>query len=59
MIYIGDPALTTLLNSKKKIAESYNIDFDFAIKCNINNINILSWDLCSIIGIYWIMILKR
>ncbi len=50
MVYVGNPALTALLNSKKKIAESHNINFDFAIKCNIANIKILSWDLCSIIG---------
>ncbi len=50
MVYVGNPALTALLNSKKKIAESHSINFDFAIKCNIANIKILSWDLCSIIG---------
>lgn len=50
IIYTDNPALTALLNSKRKIAENHNIDFDFAIKCDIRDINIPSWDLCSIIG---------
>lgn len=50
MIYVGNPALTVLLNSKRKVAESLDIIFDFAIKCDIGDIKISSWDLCSIIG---------
>jgi len=50
IIYVGNPALTALLNSKRKIAENHKIDFDFAIKCDTTEIIIPSWDLCSIIG---------
>lgn len=50
MVYVGNPALTALLNSKKEIAENRDIAFDFAVKCNIDNVRIPSWDLCSIIG---------
>ncbi len=50
MVHVENPALAVLLNSKKKVAESYDISFDFAIKCNITKLNIPSWDLCSIIG---------
>ena len=46
----GHPAVTALLNSKSKVAEIKNIDFDFAIKCDINQIEVAPWDLCSIIG---------
>lgn len=46
----GHPALTALLNSKHKIAEIKKIKFDFSVKCNLENIYLLSWDLCSIIG---------
>lgn len=48
--YVGNPALTALLNSKRKVAEINNINFDFAIKCDITDVKIPSWDLCSIIG---------
>ncbi len=50
MVYVGNPALTVLLNSRRKVAESRNIIFDFAIKCDITKLKIPSWDLCSIIG---------
>lgn len=46
----GHPALTALLNSKNKIAETKKIKFDFSVKCDLENIYLLSWDLCSIIG---------
>lgn len=46
----GNPALTALLNSKNKVAEIKQIKFDFCIKCNINEIILPPWDLCSIIG---------
>ena len=42
MVYVGNPALTALLNSKKGSGK-HSINFDFAIKCNIANIKILSW----------------
>ena len=50
MVYVGNPALTALLNSKKEMAENLDIAFDFAVKCNIDNVGVPSWDLCSIIG---------
>lgn len=49
-VYVGNPALTALLSSKRKVAEVRGINFDFSIKCNIENLDILPWDLCSIIG---------
>ncbi|WP_157677424.1 sensor histidine kinase [Dehalobacterium formicoaceticum] len=48
--FTGNPALTALLNSKYKVAELKQIKFDFSIKCNINEIILPPWDLCSIIG---------
>ncbi|MEW6622632.1 MAG: ATP-binding protein [Bacillota bacterium] len=50
IIDTGHPALTALLNSKRKVAEIKNIKFDFSIKCDVANIHLFSWDLCSIIG---------
>lgn len=50
LVYVGNPALTALVNSKRKLAETKNIHFDFAIKCEINEMGIPPWDLCSIIG---------
>lgn len=46
----NNPALTALLNSKIKVAESKRINFDFAIKCDLGKLKISSWDLCSILG---------
>jgi len=50
MVYVGHPALTALLNSKRKIAETKKIDFAFSVKCDIANIDVHPWDLCSILG---------
>lgn len=50
IINVGHPALTALLNSKRKVAEIRKIEFDFCVKCDISQIHITSWDLCSIIG---------
>jgi sensor histidine kinase regulating citrate/malate metabolism len=50
VIYVGDPALTALLHTKTKVAETEGIDFNFAIKCNLNEIGLKVWDLCSIVG---------
>ncbi|KJS23305.1 MAG: hypothetical protein VR72_01865 [Clostridiaceae bacterium BRH_c20a] len=50
IINVGHPALTALLNSKRKVAEIKKIEFDFSVKCDISIIHITSWDLCSIIG---------
>ncbi|MGE5415196.1 MAG: sensor histidine kinase [Acidobacteriota bacterium] len=50
MVYVGHPALTGLLNTKRKVAESKEIDFAFSIKCPLSEMEIQPWDLCSIIG---------
>ncbi len=50
ILNIGDPALTTLLYSKQKVAEAKGVEYDFAIKCPMENIGIPASDLCSIIG---------
>lgn len=50
LVYTGHPAITALLNSKCKVAEIKNINFDFAIKCDINKIEVTPWDMCSMIG---------
>lgn len=50
ILNIGDPALTTLLYSKQKVAETKGVEYDFAIKCPLENIGIPSSDLCAMIG---------
>lgn len=50
IVNAGHPVLTALLNSKCKIAEIKKIKFDFSIKCDFQNIQFSSWDLCSILG---------
>lgn len=50
LVYVGNPALTALLNSKRKVAEMKHIDFEFAIKCSTSHMGIKPWDLCSILG---------
>lgn len=50
IVCAGHPALTALLNSKRKVAEAKKIDFAFAVKCDIANIDVRPWDLCSILG---------
>ncbi|NLC07517.1 MAG: GHKL domain-containing protein [Syntrophomonadaceae bacterium] len=50
IIHVGHPALTALLNSKCKVAETKGIDFAFSVKCNPLNIKMHPWDLCSILG---------
>ncbi|WP_207640980.1 sensor histidine kinase [Desulfofalx alkaliphila] len=50
IVYIGNPAFTALINTKRKVAESKGIDFAVAVKCDINKISVEPWDLCSIMG---------
>lgn len=50
IIYVGNMALTALINEKRKVAEINNIDFKFSINCILNKLKISSWDLCSILG---------
>ncbi|MHB8987050.1 MAG: sensor histidine kinase, partial [Eubacteriales bacterium] len=33
-----------------EVAEVKGIDFAFSVKCDITNVNIPPWDLCSILG---------
>lgn len=46
----GNPALTSLLYSKQKMAEVKGVHFDIAVKCPLDNIGVPPGDLCSIIG---------
>ncbi|WP_041367186.1 hypothetical protein [Natranaerobius thermophilus] len=48
--YVKDPALNITLNTQKKLADEKNIDFDFAIKDDISQWNIKSWDLNTLVG---------
>lgn len=51
MIYFIDhPAISALINSKSSVAHANNIDFAVAIKCDLSDIDIPVWDLCSILG---------
>jgi sensor histidine kinase regulating citrate/malate metabolism len=50
IIYFVNPIITAILNSKSKVAETKNIMFDFAIKCDISEIPISPWDLSSVLG---------
>jgi len=50
MLYTGHPVLTGLVNSKRSLAESQGVEFAVAVKCDLSNINIPPWDLCSIVG---------
>jgi len=48
--FIGHPALTGLINSKRSVAQLKGIDFAVAVKCDLSQLSIPAWDLCSIIG---------
>jgi len=48
--YVGNPALSALLHAKTLVCETKGITFDFAIKCNVNELRIQPWDLSSILG---------
>src|SRR5690554_617664 len=50
IVYVGHPILTTLLNSKGRVAEGKNIKFDFAIKCDLKALPLSSWELSSVLG---------
>ena len=45
LVFVGNPALTALVNSKRKLAETKNINFDFAVKCTSRKWP-FSLDLC-------------
>ncbi|MEQ8173565.1 MAG: ATP-binding protein [Syntrophomonadaceae bacterium] len=46
----GDPAVTSLLYGKQKVAELKGVHFDIAVKCTLDKIGIPPGELCSIIG---------
>jgi len=50
IIYVGEPLLTGLINSKRSMAASVGIDFGFAFKCDPRRIPLEPWDLCSVAG---------
>lgn len=50
IIYIGEPLLTGLINSKRSMAASMGIDFGFAFKCDPTQLPMEPWDLCSVMG---------
>lgn len=50
VIYVGEPLLTGLINSKRSMASSMAIDFGFAFKCDPRKLPLEPWDLCSVIG---------
>ncbi|MGE5422309.1 MAG: sensor histidine kinase [Ignavibacteriales bacterium] len=50
LVNAGNPTLTALLNSRHKMAEAKKVDFEFAIKCNVSEYAIPSWDFASILG---------
>lgn len=50
--YLGAlyPAITSLINTKKRTAEAQGIDFAVAIKSDFSQLNISPWDLNSLLG---------
>lgn len=50
LYYIDNPAIAALINSKSSVAQVNNIDFAVAIKCDVSDINVPVWDLCSVLG---------
>lgn len=48
--YIDHPAISALINSKNSVAQVNNIDFAVAVKCELTDIRIPVWDLCSMLG---------
>lgn len=46
----GDPAITSLLYGKQKVAEIKGVHFDIAVKCSLDRIGVPPDDMCSIIG---------
>mgnify|MGYP002344343102 FL=1 len=50
LFHTDQPAISALLNSKNSVARINNIDFAVAVKCDLSNVAIPVWDLCSILG---------
>lgn len=48
--HIDNPAISSLINCKSNVAQFNNINFAVAVKCNLADIHIPAWDLCSILG---------
>lgn len=49
-VYVGNYALTALLNTKQISAETKGIEFIFSCTCDLSNLPVSNWDLCSILG---------
>lgn len=50
IIRFGHPALTALINTKREIAREKGIFFYTKVNSEIDNIEVPSWDLCSLIS---------
>jgi sensor histidine kinase regulating citrate/malate metabolism len=50
LVNTGHPAITSLINTKKRTAEAQGIDFALAIKSDFSQLNISPWDLNSLLG---------
>jgi sensor histidine kinase regulating citrate/malate metabolism len=50
ILHAGHPAITGMINTKSEIAKSQGIHFAAAVKCDLSEINIPSWNLCTILG---------
>lgn len=50
ILNIGDPALTSLLYSKQKVAEVKGVHFDMAVKCSLDQLEVPPADFCAVIG---------
>lgn len=50
VFYVDHLAISALINSKNSVAVVNNIDFAVAVKCDLANISIPAWDLCSMLG---------
>lgn len=50
IIKFGHPALTALINTKREIAREKGIFFYIKVNCEIDDIEISSWDLCSLVS---------
>lgn len=49
-VFIAQPELNSLVNSKLGLAKSQGIEFTVASICDFSRLKVEPWDLCSIIG---------
>lgn len=50
LFHNDQPAISALINSKNSVAQINNIDFAVAVKCDLSDISMPVWDLCSVLG---------